>query len=108
MDFLAVSFVRSGEDVEEARRLFREAGGKGLIVAKIERAEAVDDIEAIVDEERFLGNWALKMPNGDAGWLTLSMTDGKPTGELWCVGSTKGLRSASTHARADGRHSAAA
>ena len=27
MDFLAVSFVRSGEDVEEARRLFREAGG---------------------------------------------------------------------------------
>jgi pyruvate kinase len=49
MDFLAVSFVRSAEDVEEARRLFREAGGTGLIVAKIERAEAVENIEAIVD-----------------------------------------------------------
>ena len=49
MDFLAVSFVRSAEDVEEARRLFEAAGGHGLIVAKIERAEAVDNIEAIID-----------------------------------------------------------
>lgn len=49
MDFLAVSFVRSGDDVLEARRLFREAGGSGLIVAKIERAEAVEDIDSIID-----------------------------------------------------------
>jgi pyruvate kinase len=49
MDFLAVSFVRSGDDVAEARRLFHEAGGKGLIVAKVERTEAVGDIEAIID-----------------------------------------------------------
>ncbi len=49
MDFLAVSFVRSGADVEEARRLFHEAGGKGQIVAKIERAEAVEDIRSIID-----------------------------------------------------------
>jgi pyruvate kinase len=49
MDFLAVSFVRSADDVHEARRLFEEAGGKGLIVAKIERTEAVDDIDSIID-----------------------------------------------------------
>ncbi len=48
-DYLAVSFVRSADDVEEARRLFREAGGRGLIVAKIERAEAVADIESIIE-----------------------------------------------------------
>lgn len=48
MDYLAVSFVRSGEDVEEARRLFREAGGKGLIVAKVERTEAVQNIDSII------------------------------------------------------------
>jgi pyruvate kinase len=47
-DFLAVSFVRSAADVHEARRLFQEAGGKGLIVAKIERAEAVEDIDSII------------------------------------------------------------
>ena len=49
LDFLAVSFVRSAEDVEEARRLFRAAGGHGLIVAKIERAEAVADIGPIIE-----------------------------------------------------------
>lgn len=48
MDFLAVSFVRHGKDVEEARRLFVAAGGKGLIVAKVERAEAVDNIDSII------------------------------------------------------------
>ena len=49
MDYLAVSFVRSGEDVEEARRLFAEAGGKGLIVAKVERTEAVENMDSIID-----------------------------------------------------------
>jgi pyruvate kinase len=49
MDFLAVSFVRSADDVHEARQLFREAGGKGLIVAKVERTEAVDNIDSIID-----------------------------------------------------------
>ena len=49
MDFLAVSFVRSGDDIVEARKLFREAGGHGLIVAKIERAEAVQNIDSIID-----------------------------------------------------------
>lgn len=50
MDFLAVSFVRTGDDIALARRLFEEAGGKGLIVAKIERAEAVTNFDAILDE----------------------------------------------------------
>ncbi len=49
VDFLAVSFVRTAADVHEARRLFEEAGGKGLIVAKIERAEAVENIDSIID-----------------------------------------------------------
>jgi len=49
LDFLAVSFVRTGEDVEEARRLLREAGGHGSIVAKVERAEAVENIDSIID-----------------------------------------------------------
>ncbi len=47
-DYLAISFPRSAADVEEARELFRAAGGKGGIVAKIERAEAVENIEAII------------------------------------------------------------
>jgi len=49
MDFLAVSFVRTGKDVSEARELFAKAGGKGHIVAKVERAEAVANIDSIID-----------------------------------------------------------
>jgi len=49
VDFLAVSFVRSGDDVVEARRLFEEAGGRGHIVAKVERTEAVDNIDSIIE-----------------------------------------------------------
>ncbi|MGI9225147.1 MAG: pyruvate kinase [Woeseiaceae bacterium] len=48
-DFLAVSFVRDGEDVHLARRLFDEAGGHGLIVAKIERVEAVENLDSIIE-----------------------------------------------------------
>lgn len=49
VDFLAVSFVRSGDDVREARELFRAAGGEGHVVAKVERAEAVANADSIID-----------------------------------------------------------
>ncbi len=49
VDFLAVSFVRSAEDVLAARQLFEEAGGSGHIVAKIERAEAIENFDAILE-----------------------------------------------------------
>lgn len=48
MDFLAVSFVRNASDVEDARKLFTDAGGHGRIVAKIERSEAIEDIDEII------------------------------------------------------------
>lgn len=49
LDFVAVSFVSSSDDVHEARQLLTNAGGKGHIISKIERAEAVENIEAIID-----------------------------------------------------------
>ena len=48
-DFLSVSFARNAADIDEARALLRAAGGQGHIVAKIERAEAVENITEIVD-----------------------------------------------------------
>src|SRR5256885_2115287 len=40
-DYLAVSFPKSGADMYMARELMRAAGGNALLIAKIERAEAV-------------------------------------------------------------------
>ncbi|MCZ7562639.1 MAG: pyruvate kinase [Burkholderiales bacterium] len=41
-DYLAVSFPKRGSDMALARELLRSAGGRALLIAKIERAEAVD------------------------------------------------------------------
>jgi pyruvate kinase len=48
-DFLAVSFPRSGADMQWARDLLTKAGGRSLLVAKIERAEAIDAFDDILD-----------------------------------------------------------
>jgi pyruvate kinase len=48
-DYVAVSFPRSADDINLARELLREAGGHGGIVAKIERAEALDALEEIIE-----------------------------------------------------------
>jgi pyruvate kinase len=49
-DLLAVSFVRRAADITTARAALREAGaGQTPIVAKLERPEALDDIEGILD-----------------------------------------------------------
>ncbi len=47
-DFLAVSFPKSGADMYMARELMRAAGGHALLVAKIERAEAIGALEEII------------------------------------------------------------
>ncbi|UCE77794.1 MAG: pyruvate kinase [Gammaproteobacteria bacterium] len=48
-DYVAVSFPRSAADIHEARSLLRQAGGHGGIVAKIERAEAMESLEEIME-----------------------------------------------------------
>jgi pyruvate kinase len=62
LDFVAVSFVRNADDVRETRRLLREAGGHGLIVAKIERTEALAEIGPIIDAAD-----AIMVARGDLG-----------------------------------------
>jgi len=48
-DYLAVSFPRNGEDMHLARELMHAAGGKSLLMAKIERAEAIPALGEIIE-----------------------------------------------------------
>ena len=48
-DFLGISFPRSGADIRWARDLMHKAGGRAMMVAKIERAEAIPALDDILD-----------------------------------------------------------
>jgi len=48
VDYVAVSFPKSGADMRQARQLLRDAGSDALVIAKIERVEAVENLEDIL------------------------------------------------------------
>src|SRR5438093_211545 len=50
VDFIALSFVRSAADVRDLRALIEQAGSHARVIAKIEKSEAVDALDAILDE----------------------------------------------------------
>jgi pyruvate kinase len=47
-DYIALSFVRRAQDCLEAKELIKAAGGRAPLVAKIEKAEAINNLEEIV------------------------------------------------------------
>jgi pyruvate kinase len=61
-DYLAVSFPRNAGDVEEARELMRAAGGHAAIIAKIERADALENIDELIEASD-----AIMIARGDLG-----------------------------------------
>lgn len=63
LDFVALSFVRSGRDVHALRQLMLSHYGREIpIIAKIEKPEAVKDLDAILSE-----SGAIMVARGDLG-----------------------------------------
>ncbi|MGL4675504.1 MAG: pyruvate kinase, partial [Wohlfahrtiimonas sp.] len=71
-DYVAVSFPRNGPDMDEARALLEKAGSKAHLVAKIERIEAVANIDEII-----LASDAIMVARGD---LAVEIGDSKLMG----------------------------
>lgn len=61
-DYIAVSFPRQAEDIHETRGLITAAGGNQGIIAKIERAEAITNLESII-----VASDAVMVARGDLG-----------------------------------------
>jgi pyruvate kinase len=62
VEWIALSFVRSAKDIVELRNLIQDAGKNLKIIAKIEKPEAIDDIDNIVNESD-----AIMVARGDLG-----------------------------------------
>jgi pyruvate kinase len=61
-DFVALSFVRSAADVRDLKALLEQAGATAHVIAKIEKAEAVDALDAVLAEAD-----AVMVARGDLG-----------------------------------------
>lgn len=48
VDYIALSFVRSAADCTRAKQMINEAGGRAPLVAKIEKAEAINQLDEII------------------------------------------------------------
>lgn len=62
VDYVAVSFPRNAEDMHLARSLLKEAGSEAGLIAKIERAESIPDLDQII-----LASDAVMVARGDLG-----------------------------------------
>jgi pyruvate kinase len=62
VDYVALSFVRSPADVRELRTLIQQAGSHAHVIAKIEKAEAVDVLDDVLAETD-----AVMVARGDLG-----------------------------------------
>jgi pyruvate kinase len=62
VDYVAVSFVRSAQDIYDTRKLLVDAGSRAGIVAKIERVEAVQALDEIIQSSD-----AVMVARGDLG-----------------------------------------
>jgi len=61
-DWIAMSFVRSADDIRQCKEIIRAKGSHALVIAKIEKPEAIDNIDAIIDATD-----AVMVARGDLG-----------------------------------------
>ncbi|ERJ58502.1 pyruvate kinase [Sphingobacterium paucimobilis] len=61
-DWIAMSFVRSAEDIEQCKEIIAAKGSHAKIIAKIEKPEAIENIDAIINATD-----AVMVARGDLG-----------------------------------------
>jgi len=62
VDFVALSFVRSAADIVDLKRLIRQKGKDTPVIAKIEKIEAIRELDAIIEASD-----AVMIARGDLG-----------------------------------------
>jgi pyruvate kinase len=79
VDFIALSFVRSAADVEDVRRIMREEGVTRPVIAKIEKPQAIDNLDEVIAAfDGFMvarGDLGVEMPAEEVPFLQKTIID---------------------------------
>jgi pyruvate kinase len=79
VDYIALSFVRSAADAEDVRRIMREEGVLLPIIAKIEKPQAIDNLDEIIETfDAFMvarGDLGVECPLEDVPFLQKRVID---------------------------------
>lgn len=62
VDFVALSFVRTADDVKLITKILEEAGSQAKVISKLERPEVVDHLDAIIE-----ASYGVMVARGDMG-----------------------------------------
>jgi pyruvate kinase len=62
VDFMAISFVQTAQDMINARQVVTSHGGKQMLIAKIEKFDAIENIDSILEQSD-----GLMVARGDLG-----------------------------------------
>ena len=79
VDFVALSFVRSAQDVKDVRRVMREEGISLPVIAKIEKPQAIDHLDEVIAAfDAFMvarGDLGVELPLEDVPFLQKQVID---------------------------------
>jgi pyruvate kinase len=79
VDFVALSFVRSAADADDVRRIMREEGVLLPVIAKIEKPQAIDNLDEVVEAfDGFMvarGDLGVECPLEDVPFLQKRVID---------------------------------
>ncbi len=87
VDYIALSFVRTADDIAALRSLIDETGGSARIIAKIEKPEALTNAESILEATDAMmiarGDLGVELPpeqvpTAQAQLIRMALTAGKP------------------------------
>ena len=101
LDYVAVSFVRTAADIEEARGLIASANGNAKVVAKIERVEAVENIDELIAASDAImvarGDLAVEVGYAELTGLQKQIIRKTRAGNKICITATQMMESMIDH-----------
>ena len=103
VDFLAQSFVRSARDVDRLKRLLRRLSCDLPVIAKIEKPEALEDLDRILDAADGImvarGDLGVELPAQDVPEIQKRLINRANEREIPVITATQMLESMIEHAR---------